>query len=367
MNTYLKPARAIPPGRIILRELEARGWTQKDLAHITHRPEQTISQIVNGRKKITSETALQLAAAFGTSANLWLKLETNYRLHETRQSYNTSDITRRSHLYSLVPLNELLKRAWIAPQDTLDALENAVCQFLDIANVTDTPLLAASFRQSAAHNPETIAEIAWLKRVEHLAHTQNVAPYDAHRLKTAIPQLLKLAEKAASITQIPAFLLNLGVHFLIVPHLPHTYLDGATFMLAEHPVIALTLRYDRIDNFWFTLMHELGHIIAGHPGLYLDNLDTEAQNDAETEANQLAQNWLIDNVAFSQFVNETHPYFSHTKIETFATQQQRHPGIIVGQLHHNQNLKHNHSRKLLVKVSPHLVMWIDTAKPISAS
>lgn len=64
-----------PPGRIIKRELEARGWTQKDLAHIMDRPEQTISQIVNAKKRITPETALQLAAAFGTSAEFWLRLE----------------------------------------------------------------------------------------------------------------------------------------------------------------------------------------------------------------------------------------------------------------------------------------------------
>ena len=82
MSAKLRPARVPHPGHIIRRELEARGWTQKDLADIMGRPEQAISEIVNGRKRIIPETALQLAEAFGTSADLWLNLESNYRLHQ---------------------------------------------------------------------------------------------------------------------------------------------------------------------------------------------------------------------------------------------------------------------------------------------
>ena len=85
MSATVGPARVPTPGRIIRRELEARGWTQKDLAHIMDRPEQTISQIVQGRKRVTPETALELASAFGTSADLWLNLEAAYRLHRARQ------------------------------------------------------------------------------------------------------------------------------------------------------------------------------------------------------------------------------------------------------------------------------------------
>ena len=81
MSATLGPARVPTPGRILWREMEARGWTQKDLAHIMDRPEQTISQIVQGRKRVTPETALELASAFGTSADLWLNLEANYQFH----------------------------------------------------------------------------------------------------------------------------------------------------------------------------------------------------------------------------------------------------------------------------------------------
>ena len=69
-----------PPGEFIREELEERGWTQRDLADVLGRPLQTVNQIINGRKGITPETAVELGAALGTSAELWMNLESGYRL-----------------------------------------------------------------------------------------------------------------------------------------------------------------------------------------------------------------------------------------------------------------------------------------------
>ena len=74
------PVRAISLGRILQRELDSRGWTQKDLAEITNRPPQAINEIIRGTKQITPETARELSAALGTTTEFWINLETNYRL-----------------------------------------------------------------------------------------------------------------------------------------------------------------------------------------------------------------------------------------------------------------------------------------------
>jgi addiction module HigA family antidote len=81
MSQLLLPARVLPPGRILSKELEARGWTPKDLAEMMGRPHQTISGIIKGNKQITPETAVELAEAFGTSAEFWANLEAKYWLH----------------------------------------------------------------------------------------------------------------------------------------------------------------------------------------------------------------------------------------------------------------------------------------------
>ncbi|MEH2417932.1 ImmA/IrrE family metallo-endopeptidase [Nostoc sp.] len=109
--------------------------------------------------------------------------------------------------------------------------------------------------------------------------------------------------------RIPKLLADLGVHFLIVPHLSKTYLDGAALYLNSNPVIALTLRYDRIDSFWFTLMHELAHIVLGHQGAYLDNLDALEENDQETEANEKASEWLINSQTLNEFIISSEKVF----------------------------------------------------------
>ncbi|MBM4329477.1 MAG: HigA family addiction module antidote protein, partial [Deltaproteobacteria bacterium] len=162
MSTDLRPARVAPPGRIIKRELDARGWTQKDLAEIMGRPPQAVSEIVQGRKQITPETALQLAAAFGTSPELWINLETNYRLYQAREEHDKAGIARKSRLYSLVPVSELTKRAWIRDAGSVEELEQEICAFLEIDSPDQQSRLAASFRYTQAREPEVNAQVAWV-------------------------------------------------------------------------------------------------------------------------------------------------------------------------------------------------------------
>jgi HTH-type transcriptional regulator / antitoxin HigA len=351
MNQRLAPARVPPPGRILMRELEARGWTQKDLAEITGRPIQTINEIAQAKKQITPETALELAEAFGTSAEFWTSLEINYRLHQARQEKQEHEIGRKSKLYSLAPISELVKRGWIPATDSLEKLESQVCDFFGIDSIDEPPKLAINFRCAQERSPEEIAQLAWAKRVERVVSQQTVGPFDRERLRAAIPSILACAEHLEDVRKVPELLRSLGVYFAIVPHLSKTYLDGAAFYLDGHPVVALTLRYDRIDSFWFTLMHELGHIVAGHEGSYLDDLGNLALTDEEAEANRLAADWLINPLALEGFVIKNRPRFSRKAIEQFAQGQKRNSGIILGRLHNDQLVPHKNLRALLFKVS----------------
>ena len=355
----LTPARATSPGRILQRELDTRGWTQKDLAAITNRPPQAINEIIKGTKQITPETARELAAALGTSAEFWTNLEANYRLHLAKKKQKEQEIERRSRLYTLAPISELIKRGWIKSTESQDELEQSVCEFLGIGSPQETPQIAVNFRHSQVLEPEDNAKIAWCKRVEQIVRKQTVGDFDLEKLKQAIPELLKYAAREEDVSFVPSFLLNLGVHFVIVPHMNKTYLDGAAFYVGDNPVVALTLRHNRIDCFWFSLMHELGHIVAGHQDIYLDNLDELEENPEEEEANQLAGNWLLSEPELNSFVIRTKPRFSKKAIIDFAQTQNRHPGIILGRLHHEGLVPYKNLRKLLVKVKPFLSDWID--------
>lgn len=351
------PARLITPGRILAREIDAREWTQKELAAIMGRPIQAINEIINGVKQITPDTALALADVFGTSAEFWLNLESNYRLNLARKEESTRDITRKSRLYSLLPITEIVKRGWISPVDTVDELEEAICRFLGVKTVEDTPAYAVNFRQASDRTPAYNAQIAWLARVRQLASQQQVGEFNSILLRNAIPELLAYSVCPPDVVQLAQRLASLGVHFVIVPHLPKTYLDGATFFLDEHPVIALSLRYDRIDSFWFTLAHELAHICAGHRGLCIDNLEQKDEETSTEEqlANKQAGEWLIPPALLANFIAAARPRYSYTAIEQFAKSIQRHPGIICGRLQQDGYIDYTR-HKYAKRISPYLEM-----------
>ena len=348
-------ARTVKPGQIIDRELTARGWSQKDLAEIIGRPVQAINEIIGGIKQITPNTAHELAQAFGTSAEFWMNLEANYRLYLAQKEQGTSEIQRRSKLYSIAPVKELVKRGWIKSPESIDELEKAICSFLEIPSTDEQPKfeVAVSRRHSVDRGPIEISQIAVLKRAQHLAKTQKVPKFDLKKFREQIPRLLDFSENLEDIANIRKALMELGVRFVIVPPLPQSFLDGAAFKPDGNPVLLLTLRYDRIDNFWFNLMHEIAHISAGHRGVFIDNdIEQEGQSDEERDADSNAKNWLIDATEYRSFVNATRPYFSKNKIISFAQKIKRHPGIVLGRLRREKEVSYSHLRLMLDKVKP---------------
>lgn len=358
----LTAARVTMPGKIINRELKARGWSQKDLADIIDRPVQAINEIIGGSKQITPNTAHELAQVFGTTPELWMNLETNYRLYLVQREQSNDAIRRRSRIYSIAPVKELIKRGWINPPGSIDELEKSVCDFFDISSPENEPKfeLAVNRRHSVERGPIEAAQIATLKRANHLAQSQKVKRFDREKFKDAIPELLSFTKRIEDAAKVPSALMDLGVHFVVVPPLPQSFLDGATFNLSNNPVVMLTLRYDRIDYFWFTLMHEIAHTADGHEGVFIDNnLEEEAKTDNERRADKYAQKWLIDEEKYNAFVKANKPHFSRQQIINFADSINRHPGIVVGRLHHDKVVQFSHWRTMLEKVGPHLSKWID--------
>lgn len=364
MTEQLVPARRVSPGRILRRELDARGWSQKDLAAIIQRPEQAISEIVNDKKRITPPTAVELAHAFGTSPELWMNLDSSYQLWLARKAETDKLIARRARLYDLAPIPELIRRRWIPDTNDIGGLEEAVCELLEIPSPDATPSYGMSpvnMRISPSRGPEAAAQIAWVKRAEKLTRMQPAERFTRAKLRKSIPVILACAERAGDMARVPPMLLRLGVRFVVVPHLRHTYIDGALLRCKEGPAVALTLRYDRIDSFWFTLLHELGHLAQGHSGTFLDTIfgrEHKAVGE-EAEADKLAQDWLIPSAEYRKFIEATGPYYSRQNIEDFAKRIERHPGIVLGRLQYDREVGYNHLRFLLVKGSAFLTGWMD--------
>ena len=134
-------------------------------------------------------------------------------------------------------------------------------------------------------------------------------------------------------------LLDSGIHFVILSHLPKTYLDGACFTSPDgEPIIALTLRYDRLDNFWFTLIHELSHLylhLDGNRLAFFDDTESGPDspiNDFETEANQLTRQVLIPDAVWTLEERKLLDNPNSENVIKFAEEIHRSPAIVAGRV-----------------------------------
>jgi len=275
-------------------------------------------------------------------------------------------------------LKAMLERGWIAAGDSASDLGRRAAEFLGISSLDTPPSVGVwvPFRRSQGKYPNDIALLGWLKRVELLARQQHLGRFDSSRLKAALPDLMKRAAGSHDSRDVPQMLLGLGVHFVYVPHLPSTYVDGATFMLDDRPVIALSIRRNRIDHFWMTLLHELGHVVLGHTDLHVDsitppdenseeNMVSSGSDEEEREADRWALDHLVDFAAYERFRDKPRSSeISMVEIKAFAKQQGRTPGIVLGLLWKDGALDYRRHRQLMgEKVREDLASWCDVAAP----
>ncbi len=360
------PIEVFPPGETIKEELEARGWTQADLADILGRPPRLVSEIIAGKRSITPETARGLGAAFGTSAQFWMNLASSYQLSKVT-AHDDESVARRAQLFSVIPqLNEVFRRGWIEETGNVSVLEERVKSFLGIATLTPEAVLqsqqGAAARASSGPSP---VQAAWLARARQLARgCKPEGEFTPEKIPGLITELNVLKKDSDGLGQIPGALTRAGIRFVIVEPLATSKIDGFCFWLTDTaPVIAMTLRFDRIDAFWFTLFHELGHINAGdgksgNP-LNLDENILESSKDTdrtgvERDADDFASEALIPEKRMRQFMATSNRYITKENIMYFAKQIGAHPGIIVGRLHH-LNKQYTHFRDLLVKVREQII------------
>ncbi len=355
------PAEVFPPGEFIKEELEARGWTQMDLAEILGRPFQLVNEILAGKRAISPETAQGLGEAFGTGAQVWMNLESTYRLSRTKP--RDDSVVRRARLFEKAPIKEMIRRHWIEPSESIDVLEKQVCEFYHISDLDQEPTLwpRRAARKPLAQEDATLTQIAWLFRVRQLAKVLEAPPFSQASLKTCLEKLDAIKHEEEEARYAPRILMEAGIRFVVVEPLPKTRIDGMCLWLDKHsPVVALSFRYDRIDWFWFTLMHELWHVKnrdgLEKPGIIDVNLvgqcalPTDQKPESERLADSFAADFLVSQEAIESFIIRKGPVFSKQKIKSFALLQKVHPGVVAGQLQRRGEMKFSHNREILVKV-----------------
>lgn len=357
-----KVAEVFPPGEFIKEELEARNWSQTELAEIIGRQPSLISELLAGKRSISPDLAKELGAAFYTSAEFWLNLENAYQLWRAKDTDKA--ISQRAKIYQFAPVKELVKRHWIESSENADVLAKRIAQFYGIPDLDTPPKLAYAARKKT--DGITASHLAWFYRARSLSRAVYAKPFSSQSFTRCIDQLKNLLLHAQDIRQVPKVLAENGIRLIIIEHLSHTKIDGVTLWLdAKSPVIVLSMRIDRLDSFWFTLSHELGHVarqdgLSKNPVIFDNELISEAESDdekitAEKEADLFASQYLIKKTELDDFILRTRPLYSRQKIINFARRIAVHPAIVVGQLQYRKEIPYKFFQPMLEKVK-HLII-----------
>ena len=199
------------------------------------------------------------------------------------------------------------------------------------------------------------AQLAWLFRVQQIASEMGVPAYNRDKFTDALGTLSEMRADPSMVRRVPRILSDAGVRFVVAESLPGSKIDGICFWLDDNsPVIGLSMRFDRIDNFWFVLRHECAHVLHGH-GKHSPMVDSDINDpshdvvsEEERIANQEAADFCVSTKKMENFFLRKKPFFQREVI-AFAKIMNTHPGMVVGQLQRKLN-RYDILRQHLVKV-----------------
>ncbi|HEY8033819.1 MAG TPA: hypothetical protein VIF02_15970 [Methylocella sp.] len=294
-----------------------------------------VSEVLSGKRPLTMQMARALHSNLGIPADVLLQQPGG----ELPSALDGIDWKR-------FPLAEMAKRGWIKKQPNLLAhAEEIMLALIERAGGKDA-VPAALYRKNdhARSNAKTdpYALKAWCWEV--LARANAARLPVAYRPGTVdlefIRKVAKLSWSAGGPKFAREFLAKHGIHLVCLEHLPRTHLDGAALQLADGtPIIGLTLRYDRLDNFWFCLLHELAHIGRHMDGArdeaFVDDLSLRGvegvkRDPKEDEADEWAENGLIPSDVWR--ISEARENPSPLTVMELAQRLQIHPTIVAGRV-----------------------------------
>jgi HTH-type transcriptional regulator/antitoxin HigA len=341
-QTAFNPDYATPPGATLLEWLEDADMTQSELAQRLGRSEKFVSELINGKAPLSRRVALDLESVTGIPAKMWNRLEGNYR--------DTLDALQRD----AQPLGEEQERwldqiptTWLRKLKFISAtrrqpkrLYDQVLAFFQVASPeawdrTWNTAHVAAFRKSPTFTTDTAAVATWLQAGRLLAARGRVPEYHPAELQERLPAIRALTRKedlvSALTEQTTSLLAEAGVVLVFAPTPPKVACSAATQWHAGRPMILMSLRYTSDDHIWFSLFHEIGHVLLDPNTDTLEGDGEHGDEDSEDRANAFASDVLIP--------HDQAPRLKQIKsldaAKTFAEEIGVAPGVVVGRLQHD--------------------------------
>lgn len=342
-----QPDIAVPPGETIREAMEARGMNQAELADRLKKTPQEMTAIMKGKQEVSPDVALRLETVMGIPASFWLSLQAQYREALARIQRRKA-LKEESGEVKRFPYGEMARLGWVPPtRINLEKAENLLT-FFSVSSLRQVAQFhkaayAVRYRKSAKRqaNPDYLA--TWLRRGEIEAKDIDTPPFERNGLRNALQEIRELTLRPAPEAgrRLQELCLGRGVAVLYLPHLSKTHVNGATMWLRsegsaakDKPVILLSVRYKWADIFWFTLFHEIFHVLSERKNQVFVELQGATEDEEEERANRFAADVLIPQREYQRLPKRK--LLSASEVEQFAARIGIHPGIVVGRLQNDE-------------------------------
>lgn len=320
---------AIPPGETIREQLESRGMSQKEFALRMGMSEKHISHLINGKVELTHDVALRLEAVLGLPAKFWNNLEAQYREKEARVKAEL-EAEKEAEIAREFPYPAMARNNWVPEARAIMQKVMNLRKFFQVARLgvlEELCLPGIAYRAVGNGKKSDYALVAWSQQARIETMNAEVSPINIERLKKnlSIIRTLTVQNPSEFSNELKRLLAECGIALVFLPHIGGSFLHGATFVSGKHIVLGLTVRGRDADRFWFSLFHELCHVLEGH---IFDNEPSDY--DSEGVADAFARDILIPPDAYANFVKAGD--FNAIAVTTFADSIGIAPGIVVGRL-----------------------------------
>jgi HTH-type transcriptional regulator/antitoxin HigA len=250
-------------------------------------------------------------------------------------------------IYERMPIRDMVKKGWIGLCTSAEELKTEILRFwewetLDFSTLDRQNIQCYTRKSTAYQQFNSSYALTWYQMAKRIAENIPRKSYSKLALIELYDRMHLFTFEQDGIGRFLEELEQCGVIFFVLPHLQKTYLDGAAFLSGVNPVIVYTGRYKRIDNFWFTIAHEIAHVLNHldkNSPFILDDLKDGEQNKLEDEANRLAAEKLRHN-EIAAFLRPYLNYLTVNRVEECAAKYEVHPSVVIGKLAFDKDLSY---------------------------
>ncbi len=337
MSNYIefKDTIAFHPGYYIKEIVDDSGLTQEDFAKRLDTTPKNLSLLLRGEQSLSIDIAMKLSRMIGTSVNYWLNLQNIYD-SLIAEFKSEEELEAERKVFELIDYKYFKKNYKLLDYSGNKDLQiGGVRKFLDVATLTVLKKrdMAVNYRSSKYEldDKSTVCANIMVQIAANIALHTDAPRYDKRKFERAVQFALRQTTNHEKFYPLLRDEFNkAGVIFVILPNINGSTINGATKKIGNKIMLMVNDRKLGADSFWFTLFHEIGHIINGDFGISFE----EESGDLEEKANRYAEDSLILPDKYKEFVTEGS--FTARDIRRFADEIGRDPGIVLGRLENDE-------------------------------